>query len=213
PTTYVRKFRERSRERFLSPAERRRLEEVLRRGEALSPGSPGNIDWGIAAAIRLLALTGMRRSEVLGLEWSMVDTRLRCIRLPDSKTGQRVVPLGTPVLRLLEKLEQRREPLCPYVIYSRNRTPLHATTIGKSWQRIRDLAGLAKVRLHDLRHSAASDAIMSGVPLAVVGKILGHSQPQTTARYAHISDSALAQAVERMSLSIAACGEPGGSKG
>lgn len=204
PVRGVRMFRENRRERFLSPQERDELEEVLRLGEATTAGREGAIRWATAAAIRLLALTGMRRSEVLNLEWSHVDYRHKCFRLPDSKTGQKTVPIGSPVIELLKSLEHRRKPYCPYVVYSCTGGKIHEAALGRSWRTIRKRAGLDDVRLHDLRHSAASDALMSGVPLAVVGKILGHANPSTTARYAHISDSVLADAVEAMSTTIAA---------
>ncbi|MCA9695015.1 MAG: tyrosine-type recombinase/integrase [Myxococcales bacterium] len=213
PTATVRLYRERQRERFLTPEERARLDEVLRAGERAPTGKPGAISWSVAAAIRLLALTGMRRGEVLALEWSMVDRRHRCFRLPDSKTGQKSVPIGTPVLELLDALERRRRPGVAYVVHSSRGTRLLPGTLGRAWAQLRRRAGLDDVRIHDLRHSAASDAIMSGVPLAVVGKILGHATPRTTARYAHISDAALADAVEAMSTSIAACGRTRRAKG
>ncbi|MCA9691803.1 MAG: site-specific integrase, partial [Myxococcales bacterium] len=172
PTDNIRMFRERRRERFLTPEERRRLEAVLQEAEAKPSNARGAIRWSMAAAIRLLALTGMRRGEVLSLTWSMVDLRHRCFRLPDSKTGQRAVPFGSPVVDLLRELEPFRRPHCPYVVYSQQETKIRGAALGRSWEQIRERAGLPGVRLHDLRHSAASDAIMSGVPLAVVGKIL-----------------------------------------
>ena len=205
PTLYVRKFRERRRERFLTPDERRRLEQVLQEAEARTPYTPGAINWSTAMAIRLLALTGMRRSEVLSLDWSMVDFRHRCLRLPDSKTGRRVVPIGSPVLAILGELREQRTDHSPIVLLSQRGTRIQPASLTRAWGMIRKRAGLHDVRLHDLRHSAASDAIMNGVPLAVVGKILGHSQPSTTARYAHIADDVLARAVETMSVSIASC--------
>ena len=208
PTKGVRMFRENHRERFLTPEERARLERALREGEQLPVGHKGALNWFIVAAIRLLSLTGMRRAEVLGLEWSMVDFRHRCFRLPDSKVGQRVIPIGAPVLELINELDQRRQIGIPHVIYSTVGKPLDPATLGKSWRSICDRIGLRNLRLHDLRHSAASDALMKGVPLAVVGKILGHKKPGTTARYAHISDQLLRDAVEVMAETIIVNFEP-----
>ena len=183
PTRSIRYFRERKRDRFLTPDERARLEAVLREGEETPPGREGAIRWATAAAIRLLALTGMRRSEVIHLQWSMVDARHRCLRLPDSKTGQKVVPVGKPVIELLQTLEVRRRRGVPWVLYSRTGGRIFETSLADSWDRIRKRAGLDEVRLHDLRHSAASDALMAGVPLEVVSKILGHHDPNFTRRF------------------------------
>ncbi|MCA9688764.1 MAG: tyrosine-type recombinase/integrase [Myxococcales bacterium] len=204
PTRTVRMYRERTRERFLSPEERARLEAVLRQGEETPPGRDGCIRWSTAAAIRLLSLTGMRRNEVLDLTWAMVDARHRCLRLPDSKTGQKVVPISSHVLALLDALRSRARPDVPWVLYSRTGTRVHEASLGRAWSTIRGRAGLADVRLHDLRHSAASDALMSGVPIEVVRKILGHASIQTTARYAHLSDRVVQAAVESMGDSIVA---------
>ncbi|MEZ4379699.1 MAG: site-specific integrase [Nannocystaceae bacterium] len=203
PTRKIKLYRERRRERFLTPEERARVEEALTRAVTLPPGTTGRLRWHTAAALRLLSLTGMRRDEVLDLTWDMVDTRHRVFRLPESKTGQKVVPIGSPVLELVEQLRERARPGCPYVIYSRSGGRLDSSSITRSWATFRKtLGGLDDVRLHDLRHSAASDALMSGVPLAVVGKILGHKNPSTTARYAHISDTVLSEAVETMAAAI-----------
>ncbi len=205
PTKGIKMYRERMRERFLSPAERKRLEEVLREGEKVESGRKGHIRWSTAAAIRLLSLTGMRRSEVLGLQWSMVDGHHRMIHLPDSKTGQRVVPVSSHVIELLEELRGKHaDPGCPWVLTSRSGERFRGPSLAASWRIIRKRAGLEDVKLHDLRHSAASDAIMSGVPLAVVGKILGHASPTTTARYAHIADRVVTEAVEQMAAAIVA---------
>ncbi|MCA9694126.1 MAG: site-specific integrase, partial [Myxococcales bacterium] len=202
PTRTVRMYRQRMRDRFLSPEERARLERVLRKGETLRHGQEGSIRWATAAGVRLLALTGMRRSEVLGLQWSMVDARHRCLRLPDSKTGQKVVPISSHVLALLDRLRDYQRPDIPWVLYSCNDSPIDPVSFNASWRIIRRRAGLVDVRLHDLRHSAASDALMAGVPLEVVSKILGHASVRTTARYAHLSDEVVKRAVELMGESI-----------
>ena len=89
-----------------------------------------------------------------------------------------------------------------FVVPTSNGGPIEGANLTHTWMRIRKRVGLEDVRLHDLRHSAASDAINAGVPLAVVGKILGHRKPSTTQRYAHISDEALAEGVARMGAVI-----------
>lgn len=209
PTRGVKKFPSRSRERFLSPEERATLDAFLDRALAIPANKPGHLRWHSVAAIRLLAMTGMRRSEVLDLKWEMVDYRHRCLRLADSKTGPKVVPVSDDVLALIRECRKvwQRCPYRPkpeYVIYSRMGGRVANSTLTATWSTgVRDrIPGFERVRLHDLRHSAASDALMAGVPLALVGKILGHRRPETTARYAHIADSVMNDAVDAMSRAI-----------
>jgi integrase len=207
PTAYVRKFPGKSRERFLTPDERVRLEAEFDRAVARRHNEPGALRWESVTAFRLLAYTGMRRAEACDLTWEMVDWRHRCLRLPDSKTGKKTVPLSSVALELLQTCRDRadkREQPSAYVIPSRTGGRVMPSTLTSTWVRLRRrLPGLESVRLHDLRHSAASDAINAGVPLAVVSKILGHRKPSTTARYAHISDHALAEGVNMMGQAIA----------
>ena len=209
PTRGVKKFPTRSRERFLTAKERATLDRFLENALTIPSNRAGGLRWHSVAAIRLLALTGMRRSEVLDLTWEMVDYRHRCFRLPESKTGQKVVPVSSSALELVRECRKVWEscshrPKPTNVIYSKNGTPVDPTVLTATWcERVRcRIPGFEKVRLHDLRHSAASDALMAGVPLAVVGKILGHRKPETTARYAHIADSVVSDAVEAMSQAI-----------
>ncbi len=208
PTRHVKKFPGKSRERFLSPEERVRLEVALDRGLSLNRNEHGALRWESVAAIRILAYTGMRRGEVCDLTWPMVDWRHRCLRLPDSKTGKKTVPLSAAALEILRACQKRakaRGSRSVYVVPNKHGAAIRPSTLTATWVRIRDrLPGFERVRLHDLRHSAASDAINAGVPLAVVGKILGHRKPSTTARYAHISDKALAAGVELMGSAISA---------
>lgn len=204
PAKGIRRYKERRREFFLTPTQRATLEEVLTRGESIPPGRRGAIRWATAGALRLLAHTGMRLSEILLLEWGNVDRRYKCLRLPDSKTGQKIVPISDQALQILEDLEAHRVDGCDFVIYSRLRGPIHRTSLEDSWRRIRQRAGLSKVRIHDLRHSAASDAINAGVPLEVIQRILGHADIRTTQRYAHLARGVVAEGVARMGASIEA---------
>ncbi|MGB1014361.1 MAG: tyrosine-type recombinase/integrase, partial [Nannocystaceae bacterium] len=87
--------------------------------------------------------------------------------------------------------------------YGRNGAHLHAKALHSMWVRLRKKIGLEDVRIHDLRHSAASDALNAGVPLAVVGAILGHKSPQTTARYAHVASNVARDATDRMTAGMA----------
>ncbi len=201
PATRVKRFPEQARERYLTPDERERLEAYFESVSNLKYGRGGGFRWESICALRLLAHTGMRRNEVLNLTWSMVDWHHRVVYLPDSKTGRRAVPLSSAALELLRKARDRKNP-SEYVVPSSKGTAILGITLSKTWMTIRARVGLHDVRLHDLRHSAASDAINSGVPLAVVGKILGHRKASTTQRYAHLSDAALAEGVEKMGRAI-----------
>ena len=209
PTRGVKKFPAKSRERFLTPKERAALDRFLDDALEGKQNRRGGLRWHSVATIRLLAFTGMRVSEALGLTWDMVDERHHCFRLPDSKTGKKIVPVSEATLELVRECrrvweESEFAPKPRHVLYSRYGRPICPTVISRTWcERVRTkLPGMESFRLHDLRHSAASDALMAGVPLAVVGKILGHRKPETTARYAHIADEVLSDAVETMSQAI-----------
>lgn len=202
PVADVESFDERAVERFLSPEEREALERVLTTAERTPPGRTGHIGREAIAAVRLLALTGMRRDEVRDPRWEQVDWRQQLLRLPDSKTGKRDVVVSEEVMELLGRIGQAKgNPRRGLVVCSRNGKKLKS--LQSTWLKVRKLAGLEDVRLHDLRHSFASDAIMDGTPLEVVGKMLGHRNYRTTQRYAHIADKALREAVNRTSKSIA----------
>ena len=193
PCRYVEKFGERKRERFLSADELARLAEALEHAEGQEPFSA-------IAAIRLLILTGCRLSEILSLRWEWIDFERSCLRLPDSKSGAKNVPLGAPALRALAEL--RRQEGSPYVLPA-ERGDGHFIGIQKPWQRIRAIAGLNDVRIHDLRHSFASIAVSGGDSLYLVGKVLGHRQSRTTERYAHLRDDPLRAVADRASERIA----------
>jgi hypothetical protein len=194
PCRHVEKYREGRRERFLSQAELGRLGDALR--EAEQSCSP----W-VVAAIRLLALTGARRNEILTLQWDHVSEEHGCLMLPDSKTGRKAIRLSPPALALLQSIPRLEGN--PYVICG-ERAGRHLVNLEKPWRRIRATAGLNDVRLHDLRHSFASVAASGGQSLVVIGKLLGHSQPATTARYAHLADDPVRAASDAIGERIAA---------
>jgi integrase len=173
PCRHVEKYREGRRERFLSQAEMSRLGDALREVEQDKSCSP----W-VVAAIRLLTLTGARRNEILTLRWEHVSEEHGCLMLPDSKTGRKAVRLSPPALALLQAIPRLEGN--PYVICGK-KPGRHLVNIEKPWRRIRAAAKLDDVRLHDLRHSFASVAASGGQSLIVIGKLLGHSQPATTA--------------------------------
>ncbi len=174
PCRHVEKNAERKIERFLSPEEFACLGDVLVEAERTQTVLPSAL-----AAIRLLAFTGCRLSEVLTLRWDWVDWERGCLRLPDSKTGQKTLYLGAPALDVLSRIE--RQPDNPFVITGRNPNT-HLVNLRKPWHRIRKKAGLDGVRIHDLRHSFASFGAGAGLSLPMIGKLLGHTQAQTTAR-------------------------------
>ena len=178
--------------RFLSREEVARLHRVLDRQTRDSRREQADI-------IRLLLLTGCRRSEILRLRWSEVD-RDRLV-LADSKTGPRIVPLNTPARRILERRPRGGSPF----VFPSPRDPARPRSRNLPfWYRARREAGFEDVRLHDLRHSHASHAVMNGVPVPVVSRLLGHSDVRSTLRYAHLGDREIEAAAERVGQSIAA---------
>jgi len=195
PCRHVEKYRERKRERYLSAQELSRLGEVLAEADRMRTELPGAL-----AAIRLLIFTGCRRGEILTLRWDHVDFENQCLRLPDSKTGAKTVHLNAAALAVLSKLE--RQPGNPFVVVGA-RPGSHLVNLKKPWYRIRRAADIEDVRLHDLRHSFASVAVGLGEPLPIIGKLLGHTQVQTTHRYAHLADDPVRAANERVGDAIA----------
>ena len=196
PCRSIPKYPERRRERFLTDKEFTRLgqtlDEARTRGGATAPA---------VAAIRLLMLTGCRKNEILKLRWEDVALDESELRLPDAKTGARVVPLSPKAVKLLADLPRIEGN--PWVIHGK-RPGTHMSELDDAWQTVRARAGLSDVRLHDLRHSFASRALAIGESLPMIGKLLGHAQVETTARYAHLSRESVREAAERVALSIAA---------
>ena len=195
PTHAIKRFGSHKRERFLAPEERRRLREVMDAGLRTPSGKPGHIEPVSAWALQLLAMTGLRRDEIRQLTWPSIDWQHGQLRLHDTKTGPRTVTISSQVIALLKEIHDRRgNPRSGRVVPSRTGNTLRS--LNTTWLRLREAAGIPDVRLHDLRHSFASDALMGGVPLAIVGEMLGHRQPSTTKRYAHLADNVVRQAVE-----------------
>jgi integrase len=192
PVRHVDKFPERKRERFLSSADYAKLFAALDAAE-------GKEHHSVLACVRLLALTGARLSEILTLKWDWVDMRHGLLRLPDSKTGAKVIPLAAPALDVLTKLPR----LSAYVLPGQNLNA-HFVGIQRPWRRIRTAAGLGDLRLHDLRHGFASLGAARNVSLKILGGVLGHRNSATTERYAHLSTSPLHEAAEMIAGEIAA---------
>lgn len=180
PCARVRRFAETKRERFLSLPELTRLAEALDKAEA-----QGTHSIYALAAIRLLILTGARLNEILTLEWSHVSLDDARLSLPDSKTGQKAINLNRQAIDVLRSLPRQHDNI--YVIVG-HRHGTHMVNIHSVWDALRVEADIGDVRIHDLRHSFASFAVSAGASLPLIGKLLGHNSPSTTARYAHIAD-------------------------
>lgn len=183
PCKGIRRYRQKRLERLLSPGEYRRLGMVLDRHEARQPFR--------VAALRLLLLTGCRKSEIVTLEWRFYrDERLY---LADSKTGPRTVWLCSAAREILDRLPRSSRFVFPIAGWT---TPWG--WLDAFWIQIRAEAGLDDVRLHDTRHSFASMALSSGETIRTVGRLLGHDNAATTLKYAHLSDATVRETVEAL---------------
>jgi integrase len=194
PAKGVQLLKGEKKERFLSETEVARLADTLAAMER-----EGRLSPGAAAAVRLLLLTGCRKSEILSLRWDWVDLERGCLRLPDSKTGAKVVPLAAASMELLNGLPRASGYVLPAA-----KGIGHYTGLQKDWERVRVRAGLPGLRLHDLRHSFASFAVADGHTLFMVGKVLGHKQARTTEGYAHLAADPLRAVADRTAARIAA---------
>ncbi len=191
PCRHVEKHKTKGRERYLSDAENDRLTQVLKTAFLEETESEHAI-----AAINLLRTTGARRNEILTMRWEWVDLDNKVINLPDSKTGRKQIYLSTTAIQIFKSIPKYFNN--PYVIVGKNQGE-HLVNIQPQWNRLRTLAGLKDVRIHDLRHTFASVAVTNGMSLHMVGSLLGHKQPQTTYRYAHLADEKMKSATEEIS--------------
>ena len=194
PCAGFEKYKTRKRERFLTDAEFERLGRTIREMEIENEIQPGP-----AAAVRLLMLTGCRCNEILRLRWDEVDLERGELRLKDSKTGRRTVPLSPAAARVIAA--RPRIPGSPWVMPGKiDGRPLR--TVDRSWRKVRRCARLEGVRLHDLRHSFASRALALGETLPMIGRLLGHARVRTTARYAHLAESSVRESAARIAADI-----------
>ncbi len=188
--------------RFLSRDEIRLLHEALDACVVERPSRGPRAD-----IVRLLLLTGCRSGEIRTLQWREVGEHV--LALSDSKTGPRTVYLNRDARALIE----RRPRLGSEYVFPSVRDPgrpCSERSLWNFWYMARERAGLEDVRLHDLRHTHASQAVMKGVPLPVVSKLLGHRHASMTLRYAHVADREVEAAAERVGQAIARmCGFPG----
>ena len=216
PSEGIEKFRESGRERYLTEAELLRLGDTLRLAETEGlPWEPNpkkkikhapklenrrvRFDAHAIGAIRLLLLTGCRLREILHLKWNELDLNRGLLFLPDSKTGKKTIVLGAPAMVVLSELPRLSECVIASPDPKKPRSDLN-----RPWKAVSRHAGLAGVRLHDLRHSFASTGAGEGLGLPVIGRLLGHANPATTQRYAHLADGPMRRAADVISEAISA---------
>lgn len=183
------RYKTAERERYLSAPEYRRLARTLDQAEAEQPH--------FVAAIRLLIYAGARQGEIAALRWEHVQPPR--LALPDSKTGPKTIYLNAPAMAVLDSLPSRASGY----VFAPDDNQEQPPRLDNRWRALRQRAALPDVRMHDLRHSFASVAIMDGMSLSLIGKLLGHALPETTARYAHLADEAVMDAAERVCTSLA----------
>jgi integrase len=193
PAVGVKRFPDRKMERFLSSEEMQQLAASFSAAEARGD------NLFALAAIRLLALTAARKGEILNLRWEWVHLERACLGLPDSKTGAKVIPLGSPAVDILKTLP-RVKGNCHVIVGAVSGRPL--VGLQKIWARIRAEAGMPDLRLHDLRHHFISTGASAGESLYILGRVAGHRQANTTQRYAHLADDPVRQTAERISTAI-----------
>ena len=189
PCKGIRRHRRKGHERFLSDQEIRRLS---RRLSAHSRRFPRQV-----AIVRLLLLTGCRKSEILTLRWS--DYREGHLFLRDSKTGPRTVWLSRPARDVLDALERTGPWVFPS---SRRDRPQGDGSLYWFWYKVRAEADLPDARLHDLRHTHATFALRQGETVLAIGKLLGHRKPETTLKYTHLADTMVREAAETVGAAL-----------
>jgi integrase len=217
PVRKIDKFKEHRRERFLTGEELERLGSAIREAETKGiawdvderkpeakhlPKAQNRftkIDPFATAALRLLLFTGCRLREILHLKWEHVDLERGLLFLPESKTGRKTINLNAPTIAVFSGLDR----LGPYVIPGDDPAKPRSD-LKRPWESVSKRAGLSGVRLHDLRHTYASFGAGGGLGLPIIGKLLGHSQAATTARYAHLDNDSLRRASESIAGRIAA---------
>jgi len=228
PAKGIERNPEHGKERYLSPDELARLGDAMRRAE--TEGLPWNvdetqpkakhvpksgrvrkIDVHALGAIRLLILTGARLNEILTAKWDYVDWERGLMLLPDSKTGKKTLYLSAAALAVLKALP--RAGRNPYIFPGEKRqkrgkgesqSPAPRADLKRPWAAVSRAAALENVRIHDLRHSFASTGAGASLGLPIIGKLLGHSQPATTARYSHLDADPMRRAADIIGNQIAA---------
>ncbi len=195
PVKGIPRFHEDRKQRWLSADELQRLWAVLEQ----------HPNRRAANAVKLMILTGARRSEVLSATWDQFDLERGVWTKPSHHTKQKRtehVPLSGPARALVSTMLAETDPQSPY-LFPGDAPDKPLGDIKGFWERVCKLAGIEGVRLHDLRHTYASSLVSRGISLHIVGRLLGHTQPQTTARYAHLDDVALRDATEGFGALVA----------
>ena len=199
PARYVERFTEEKRDRWLS------IDELSRLTEALDQ----HPNQSAANAIRLLILTGARRSEVLSATWDQFDFERGVWTKPSAHTKQKRtehVPLGAAALSLLSQMYEATGE--DSYLFPGNKPGSHLVELKRFWFSVCETANIENARIHDLRHTFASHLVSSGHSLPLVGRLLGHTQPQTTQRYSHIADDPLREAADRFGEMLTRAKEP-----
>ena len=189
PCLGIRRYRRKGRARFLSDQEIRHLSARL---SAHAKTAPQQV-----AVVRLLLLTGCRKSEILTLRWS--DYREGHLFLRDSKTGPRTVWLSRPARNVLDGLDRTGQWVFPA---ARGKGPRNKSWLERFWDTVRAEAGLRGVRLHDLRHTHASIALRQGETVLTIARLLGHRNPETTLKYTHLADKTVMDAAETVGAAL-----------
>ena len=209
PAKNIDLYKEEKRERYLTSAEVARLWQVLISDAAAVKASPNAI-----VAVKLLMLTGRRLNEVLGLKWAWVDLDAKMLRLPDTKGGRLTVSLADAAVQIFGDLRKQIEAnraeaqkagtewLEPEFVLPSRGASGRLINLQKPWRALRALAGLDDVRLHDLRHTFASIGAGMGLSLHMLGRLLGHTQATTTARYAHLAQTPVQAAADAIGIEL-----------
>ena len=189
PCRGIRRYRRQGRERFLSDDEIRHLATTLSAHEAEKPLQ--------VAAVRLLLLTGCRKGEIVTLRWS--DYREGHLFLRDSKTGPKTVWLSSAAREVLDRIPRTSTWIFPF---RQANQPRNRSWLNRFWHLVRGKAALPDVRLHDLRHTYATFALQRGESVLAIGRLLGHTNPETTLKYTHLTDAAVRQAAETVGAAL-----------
>jgi integrase len=199
PARGIERFRENPRDRWLKPAEVERLMTAVRTlGQGEDEKDPG--PW-FRAFVPLLLLTGMRKGELLSLQWSFIDLERAEVRLPETKSGRpQVRQLSPPAVEILRFLPREKDN--PHVFPSPRKAGHHRTDFRSEWAAVREKADLTDVTMHDMRRTAGSYMAQAGVPLQVIGDILGHTHPSITKVYARLADENRREALDALGTKL-----------